>query len=230
MIKKKLPKKLLPLKPKEKQVKTRLLIILMKKIKSQLPIVIWFTGLSGSGKTTIANKIYQILIQKGYKTELIDGDKFRDKNTDFSKNGIIINNRNIITLCEKLLHTNDFIIVSVISPFNSTRNEARAKLEKKYIEVYIKVSLKTVIKRDTKGYYKKALSGKIDHFIGIDPITPYEKPTNPEIIINTDSEEIAENAKYNYDVTIHMRPDYLLTINSNEASSPEASHSYRVFI
>ena len=68
----------------------------MKKIKSQLPVVIWFTGLSGSGKTTIANKIYQILIQKGYKTELIDGDKFRDKNTDFSKNGIITNNRNII--------------------------------------------------------------------------------------------------------------------------------------
>ena len=205
MIKKKLPKKLLLLKPKEKQVKTRLLIILIKKIKSQLPIVIWFTGLSGSGKTTIANKIYQILIQKGYKTELIDGDKFRDKNTDFSKNGIIINNRNIITLCEKLLHTNDFIIVSVISPFNSTRNEARAKLEKKYIEVYIKVSLKTVIKRDTKGYYKKALSGKIDSFIGIDPNTPYEIPTNPEIILNTDIESEEQSLQKLLDYLINMK-------------------------
>ena len=205
MIKKKLPKKLLLLKPKEKQVKTRLLIILMKKIKSQLPVVIWFTGLSGSGKTTIANKIYQILIQKGYKTELIDGDKFRDKNTDFSKNGIIINNRNIITLCEKLLHTNDFIIVSVISPFNSTRNEARAKLEKKYIEVYIKVSLKTVIKRDTKGYYKKALNGKIDNFIGINPNAPYEIPTNPEIILNTDIESEEQSLQKLCDYLINMK-------------------------
>ncbi|MBT6937252.1 MAG: adenylyl-sulfate kinase [Candidatus Marinimicrobia bacterium] len=160
----------------------------MIKIKSQLPIVIWLTGLSGSGKSTIANKIYQILIQKGYKIKLIDGDEFRGKNTDFSKSGIMINNRNIITICENSLHTNDFIIVSVISPFNNSRNEARVRLGKKYMEVYVKASLKTVINRDTKGYYKKALSGKIDHFIGIDPITPYEKPTNPEIIINTDNE------------------------------------------
>ena len=153
----------------------------MIKIKSQLPIVIWLTGLSGSGKSTIANKIYQILIQQGYKIKLIDGDEFRGKNTDFSKSGIMINNRNIITICENSLHTNDFIIVSVISPFNNSRNEARSKLEKKYIEVYVEVNLKTVINRDTKGYYKKALSGKIDNFIGIDPNTPYEIPTDPEI-------------------------------------------------
>ena len=76
----------------------------------------------------------------------------------------------------------------MISPFNNSRNEARVRLGKKYIEVHVEASLKTVINRDTKGYYKKALSGKIDHFIGIDPITPYEKPTNPEIIINTDNE------------------------------------------
>ena len=176
----------------------------MKKIKSQLPVVIWLTGLSGSGKTTIASKIYQILIQKGYKIELIDGDKFRVNNTDFSNNGIIRNNRNIITLCENLLHTNDFIIVSVISPFNNSRNEARSKLEKKYIEVYVEVNLKTVINRDTKGYYKKALSGKIDNFIGIDPNTPYEIPTDPEIILNTDNESEEQSLQKLLDYLINM--------------------------
>ena len=134
----------------------------MKKIESQLPIVIWLTGLSGSGKTTIASKIYQILIKKGYKIEFIDGDIIRGENTDFSKNGILINNRNIITTCKNLLHTNDFIIVSVIAPFNKSRNDARVKFGGKYIEVYVEVSLKTVINRDTKGYYQKALNSAID--------------------------------------------------------------------
>ena len=160
----------------------------MIKMKPQLPIVIWLTGLSGSGKSTIANRIYQTLNKQGYKIKLIDGDEFRGENTDFSKSGIIKNNRNIITICEKSLNTNDFTIVSVIAPFKNSRNEARFRLGGKYIEVFVKASLKTVINRDTKGYYKKALGGQIDHFIGIAPTIPYENPTNPEIIINTDNE------------------------------------------
>ena len=177
----------------------------MIKIKSQLPIVIWLTGLSGSGKSTIANKIYQILIQQEYKIKLIDGDEFRGKNTDFTKSGIIINNRNIITICEESLHTNDFIIVSVIAPFKNSRNEARVRLGGKYIEVYVEASLKTVINRDTKGHYKKALGGKIDHFIGIDPMIPYEKPINPEIIINTDNESEERSIKKLLDYLKNMK-------------------------
>ena len=127
------------------------------------------------------------------------------ENTDFTKSGIIINNRNIITICEESLHTNDFIIVSVIAPFKNSRNEARVRLGGKYIEVYVEASLKTVINRDTKGHYKKALGGKIDHFIGIDPMIPYEKPINPEIIINTDNESEERSIKKLLDYLKNMK-------------------------
>ena len=152
--------------------------------------VLWFTGLSGAGKSTLAERLYKYLEKNDFNATIIDGDKIRTGshiNLDFSPQGIIKNNKLVIDLCLEYLQTYECIIVSVIAPFASIRRIARESLGGAYVEIYIKASLETVIKRDTKGLYKRVQSNNINYLIGVDPKVPYQEPENPDIVINTDS-------------------------------------------
>jgi len=129
--------------------------------------VLWFTGLSGSGKTTIAEGTYQHLIKNGKKVKILDGDKIRGEihyNLGFTKMDIEKNNKKIAELCIDLISSYDFIIVPIISPFSYLRKKVRAMIGLGFYEIYIQASLTKVINRDVKGLYKKALRNEINNF------------------------------------------------------------------
>jgi len=122
---------------------------------------------------------------------LVDGDTIRStvhNDFDFSPESIKKNSHRIIDLCKEKIAFYDYIIVSVIAPFEETREYARRILGDNYKEIYVKASLNELVRRDTKGLYKKALIGKLKNLIGFDPKTPYETPENPNLTIDTDIE------------------------------------------
>lgn len=171
-------------------------------------IVFWFTGLSGSGKSTIANKFAEKISAMGKSVKILDGDDIRKDchiNLGFSQDDIKKNNELIAELCCSFLNQVDIVLVSVIAPFVEARLKSREIIGRNYIEVFVKASLDTVIKRDVKGLYKQALAKEIDNFIGIDPKTPYEIPENPDITLDTEKksldevvEELISFYKYNH--------------------------------
>jgi adenylylsulfate kinase len=151
-------------------------------------VIIWLTGLSGSGKTTLSNLLKEKLTKDGYTVEWYDGDRVREELnivSDFSKEGILKNNREIINRINKVKEETDFILISLITPYQEVRNYARKIFGKDYFEVYIKCDKNTLIERDTKGLYKKALNGEIDNLIGFSQKIPYEEPANPDLILET---------------------------------------------
>ncbi len=157
-------------------------------------LVLWFTGRSGSGKTTIANLVCERLKKRGKKIKVIDGDIIRStihRNLEFTPNDIKENNKLISLMCKENLGQYDYILVPIISPFRESRNFARELLSPQFAEFYIKTSLHECVRRDVKGLYKKASEGLIDNFISVSPQTPYEEPDNPEIIIDTEKENIS---------------------------------------
>lgn len=161
-------------------------------------VVLWFTGLSGSGKTTIAKKLLEEFYKNGKKVLLIDGDVVRGtihKNLRFTSEDIKENNRLIAINCKENIGKYDIIIVSIISPFRESRESARMILSQHFTEVFVKADLDECIRRDVKGLYKKALAGEIENFIGISPSTPYEEPTKAEIVLNTQEENLLECIK-----------------------------------
>ena len=155
------------------------------------PRVLWFTGLSGSGKTTIAKGLYNELRRFGKKVKILDGDEIRESlhtELGFTHKDIELNNEKIALLCKSFIKTYDFIIVPIIAPFTQSRQLASRLIGPSFSEIYIKSSLSTVINRDVKGLYKKALNGEINNFIGIDPLVPYEPPKKPDLILDTETE------------------------------------------
>jgi adenylyl-sulfate kinase len=160
--------------------------------------VLWFTGLSGSGKTTIAELVQKDLELSGKRVKVFDGDVVRTtlhKHLGFSPGDIKENNRLISELCLKHLKDYDYILVPIISPFRESRQKARELLKKDFIEVYTNCHLEKCIERDVKGHYKKALAGEIKNFIGIDKENPYEPPEKPEITLYTFKETPKESAE-----------------------------------
>ncbi len=158
--------------------------------------VLWFTGLSGSGKTTIAESLKEEFENKGKKVRIFDGDFVRNnlhKHLGFSEEDIKENNRLIADLCKQELNNCDYIFVPIISPFRESRESARNIFGKDFVEVFVNCSLEDCIKRDTKGLYSKAACGEISNMIGIH--VPYEAPENPEIELNTASESVEESVK-----------------------------------
>lgn len=159
-------------------------------------LVIWLTGLSGSGKTTIAKALAPKLKGLGFKTELLDGDVVRNElspDLGFTKEDRERHARRVVYLC-KLLSRNGIIsIVSLISPYREFRAYARREIgvNNNFIEVYVKCSLESCIKRDPKGLYKKALAGEIKDLTGLQD--PYEEPQNPELVIDTEKESLDES-------------------------------------
>jgi adenylyl-sulfate kinase len=154
---------------------------------------LWFTGLSGAGKTTLAKRVQRILITRGMNVELLDGDVVRtnlSKGLGFSKEDRDTNIRRIGFVASLLARNNTVCIAAAISPYTAIRNEVRA-LHSGFVEVYTEASIEELTQRDVKGLYKKALAGEIKGFTGVDD--PYEAPDNPEISINTETETIEQS-------------------------------------
>jgi len=152
--------------------------------------VLWFTGLSGSGKSTISEKLLDVLEAKGARILVLDGDAVREKyhkHLGFSPEDIKENNKLILELCLDNISggNHDYILVPVIAPFLESRKNARSRLGDSYVEVFIDAPVSECIRRDVKGLYAKAVAGEIKNFIGIDPNVPYERPVDPEVHIES---------------------------------------------
>ena len=156
---------------------------------------LWFTGLSGTGKSTVSDIIAKRLREGGAKVEVLDGDVVRtnlSKGLGFSKEDRDTNIRRIGFVCEILSRNGVIAIAAAISPYKGIRSEVRFKIEH-FVEVYADCPLDTLIKRDVKGLYKKALAGEIKEFTGVSD--PYEAPENPEVTFDSSKETPQQSAE-----------------------------------
>lgn len=164
-----------------------------QKLKGHKSIVVWLTGLSGSGKSTIANHVEKELLNQGVHTYLLDGDNLRygmNQNLGFSKEDREENIRRISEIAKLFIDAGIVILIAVISPYKKDRDKARQKFNKdEFIEIYVKCTLEECEKRDPKGLYKKARSGEIKNFTGISQV--YEEPITPELIIDTTNQSVS---------------------------------------
>lgn len=161
-------------------------------------VVAWFTGLSGAGKSTLAQKLACHLQSNGFTTLTLDGDQIRNQyhvHLSFSKEDIIENNRLIAELCRNNSLKYDVIIVPIISPYAVSRSSARDIIGHSFYEIYIHASKEELVRRDTKGFYKKNLAGQMDSLIGFSETNPYEAPQNPDFSINTEQETPDQSAE-----------------------------------
>ena len=170
---------------------------LREKINGHKGQVLWLTGLSGSGKSTIANALEKELYTQGKKTYILDGDNVRhglNKDLGFTDKDRIENIRRVAEVAKLMCDAGLIVITAFISPFRSEREMARSLFqENDFKEIYISTPLKVAEKRDPKGLYKKARQGKIPNFTGID--SPYEIPTKPDLEINTSKITIEESVQ-----------------------------------
>jgi len=159
--------------------------------------VIWFTGLSGSGKSTVANEVAYKLHSMGRITYVLDGDNIRqglNKNLGFSPEDRNENIRRISEVANLFSDAGVIAITAFISPYRKFRNFCRELVgDGRFVEVFCRASLETCEERDPKGLYKKAREGIIKDFTGIN--APYEEPDNPELIVDTDKETVDESAE-----------------------------------
>ena len=162
------------------------------KLGGQHGALLWFTGLSGSGKSTIANTVDHLLHQMGKRTMVLDGDNIRmglNKNLGFSPADRTENIRRIGEVGKLFVEAGVVTTTAFISPYRDDRDQVRALFEPgEFIEIYVKASVETCEKRDPKGLYKKARAGEIKEFTGIS--APYEEPTKPELVLDSDSKGI----------------------------------------
>jgi adenylylsulfate kinase len=158
-------------------------------------VAVWFTGLSGSGKTTICRQVEQTLKERGIPYEKLDGDELRENLTadlGFSKQDRVTNIQRVAYVAELLSRNGVIVLASLITPYEEMRSHCRQHITS-YLEVYVKCSLEECIRRDVKGLYKKALGGEIQQFTGVSD--PYEEPEHADLILKTDRETIKESAK-----------------------------------
>jgi adenylylsulfate kinase len=172
-----------------------------RRVLQQKGVIVWMTGLSGSGKSTIACILEQLLLNNGKAAYRLDGDNIRlglNKGLSFSAEDRAENVRRIGEVAKLFADAGMIAITSFISPYRRDRESVRAIVPSgEFIECHIKASLEAAEKRDPKGLYKKARAGEIRGFTGIDD--PYEAPANPEILIDTESLAPADSAKKIYD-------------------------------
>lgn len=168
-----------------------------EKLLNQHSRVIWMTGLSGSGKTTIGRHVEMALNQRGYLTQVLDGDNIRtgiNNNLGFSEEDRYENIRRIAEVSKLFMNCGIICINSFISPTREIRHMAMEIIGKEnFIEVYINAPLEVCEERDVKGLYQKARAGKISNFTGID--APFEPPVNPDIELKTDELTIEESTR-----------------------------------
>lgn len=154
-------------------------------------VIVWFTGLSGAGKTTIASHVFENLVSHGIKSEVLDGDVVRQhisRGLGFSREDRNENIRRIGFIAELLARNGVVVLVSAISPYRAIRDEIRHKSSASFVEVYVSAPLDVCEQRDPKGLYRKARSGELRQVTGIDD--PYEPPIGPEITCPTHEEPV----------------------------------------
>ena len=177
----------------------------MKQGNRERGCVIWFTGLSGSGKTSIAHVVEDKLLEAGVPIEILDGDVVREnlsKGLGFSKEDRDTNIRRIAFVAHLLQRNGVFVITAAISPYAAVREEARAMI-KDFVEVFADAPLEVCEARDTKGLYAKARAGEIKGFTGIDD--PYEPPGAAEVVCKTETESVEESAQKVIDKLIELK-------------------------
>lgn len=155
---------------------------------------LWFTGLSGAGKTTVANLVEEELRRRGQKVESLDGDVVRthlSKGLGFSKEDRDTNIKRIAFVCDLLTRNEVIAIAAAISPYAEVRDYARRTIGD-FVEVFVDCPLDTCVERDVKGLYKKAIAGEITNFTGVSD--PYEKPDSPEVTLRTHEESPEQSA------------------------------------
>ncbi len=157
---------------------------------------LWFTGLSGSGKSTITTHLVKDLRKRGVKLEVLDGDVVREnlsKGLGFSKEDRDTNIRRIAFVANLLSRNGVGVITAAISPYAEIRDEAHEMMGDRFLEVYVKASVEACAERDVKGLYEKAFKGEIKEFTGVSD--PYEPPENPALVLDTESESPEESAQ-----------------------------------
>ena len=155
---------------------------------------LWFTGLSGAGKSTIAAAVSEELRARGMRVEVLDGDEVRQnlsKGLGFSREDRDINIRRIGYVAKLLTRNGVAVITAAISPYRAIRDEVRREIGA-FVEVYVRASLDECIRRDTKGLYRRAIAGEIPQFTGVSD--PYEEPFDPELVVDTEREAVGESA------------------------------------
>ncbi len=159
-------------------------------------VVVWFTGLPSSGKSTLANEVEKNLMKEGLKTYILDGDNIRTglcKGLGFSEEDRAENIRRIGEVSKLFVDAGVVTLSAFVSPYRKDRDGVRNLFEKEeFVEVFVRCPVGECEKRDVKGLYKKARAGEIKGFTGIDD--PYEEPENPEIVVDTDRESLKESA------------------------------------
>jgi adenylylsulfate kinase len=178
----------------------------MKQANRDRGAVIWFTGLSGSGKTTIAHVVEEKLLDAGVPVEILDGDVVREnlsKGLGFSKEDRDTNIRRIAFVAHLLQRNGAFVITAAISPYIAIRQEARDMVGDDFVEVFADAPLEVCESRDVKGLYAKARAGEIKGFTGIDD--PYEAPENAEVVCATDKESVEDSAQKVIDKLVELK-------------------------
>ena len=158
-------------------------------------VTIWFTGLPCSGKTTIADRVAEVLREKGHKVERLDGDIVRKGLTSdlgFSKEDRDENIKRVTFVAKLLTRNGVKVLATFVSPYIERRRKTREEIGE-FMEVYVRCPVDECMKRDVKGMYRKALAGEITGFTGVDD--PYEEPPNPELILDTDKETVEESVQ-----------------------------------
>ena len=156
---------------------------------------LWFTGMSGAGKSTISAILEKRLREAGANVEVLDGDEVRthlSKGLGFSKEDRDTNIRRIGWVCELLSRNGVIAIAAAISPYRAVRDEVRARIAD-FVEVYVECPVEVLAERDVKGLYKKALAGEISQFTGVSD--PYEPPLHPEVVVNSSTETPEDSAQ-----------------------------------
>ena len=156
---------------------------------------LWFTGLSGAGKSTVAEIVERELRARGERVEVLDGDVVRtnlSKGLGFSKEDRDTNIGRIAFVADLLARNGVIAITAAISPYRATRDAARALMDGRFVEIHVKASVDECARRDVKGLYEKAFAGEIKEFTGVSD--PYEDPESPELVLETESETPEESA------------------------------------
>jgi adenylylsulfate kinase len=165
-----------------------------RRISQASGFTLWLTGLSGAGKSTLATAVARELSLQGMPVELLDGDEVRQnlsKGLGFSREDRDTNIRRIGYVAKLLTRNGVIVISAAISPYRAVRDEVRRAIGA-FVEVYVKASLDECIRRDTKGLYRRALAGEVPQFTGVSD--PYEEPLAPELVVDTEREDVATSA------------------------------------
>jgi adenylyl-sulfate kinase len=164
--------------------------------RTERGFVLWLTGLSGAGKSTVAAKLAPALAERGHRVELLDGDEVRTnlgQGLGFSRADRDANIARIGYVAAKLAKHGVVVVVAAISPYRQARDQVRAQVDT-FVEVHVAAPLSTCAQRDPKGLYAKALAGEIAHFTGVSD--PYEPPVAPELVLHTETESVDDSVHH----------------------------------